>query len=285
MNAKTFNSTTKNFKPNTEKPYGAKHKRKNHGTLEWSVKTVNCCTGCSHDCLYCYAKGMAVRFKQVTSEQWSLERIRPADVSKRHKKYDGQVMFPSSHDITPGNIDACMEVLKNLLDVGNQVLVVSKPHLGCIKAICQMLGSFKEQILFRFTIGACDDRILSFWEPNAPAYYERKAAFKYAYNAGFQTSVSVEPMLDSANIDTLIGELLPYVTHSIWIGTMNHLGRFRKGSDMVLRQAIEKIRRGQTDSIIKSIYRRYKNNPLMKWKKEIKKIVGIPLAPKSGMDI
>jgi hypothetical protein len=66
---------------------------------------------------------------------------------------------------------------------------------------------------------------------------------------------------------------------------MNHLGPFRKGSDMVLRQAIEIIRRGQTDSIIKSIYRRYKDNPLIRWKKEIKKIVGIPLAEKPGMDI
>ena len=37
---------------------------KTHGTQEWSVKTVNCCTGCSHDCRYCYAKGMAVRFRQ-----------------------------------------------------------------------------------------------------------------------------------------------------------------------------------------------------------------------------
>ena len=66
---------------------------------------------------------------------------------------------------------------------------------------------------------------------------------------------------------------------------MNHLGRFGKGSDMVLQQAIEKIRRGQTGSIIKSIYRRYKDNPLIKWKAEIKKVVGIPLAEKPGMDI
>ena len=143
----------------------------------------------------------------------------------------------------------------------------------------------REQILFRFTIGACDDGILSYWEPNAPCYDERKECLIYAHKARFRTSVSVEPMLDSANIDTLIDELLPYVTHSIWIGTMNHLGRLGKGTDMVLQQAIEKIKRGQTDSIIKSIYRRYKDNPLIKWKKEIKKIIGIPLVEKPGMDI
>ena len=150
------------------------HKIKNHGTQEWSVKTINCCTGCSHDCRYCYAKGMAVRFKQVTESQWPLERIRPKDVTMPHKKYDGQVMFPSSHDITPNNLDACLTVLKNLLDAGNRVLVVSKPHLVCIKEICERFESFKKRILFRFTIGACDDRILSYWEPNAPVYDERK---------------------------------------------------------------------------------------------------------------
>ncbi len=66
---------------------------------------------------------------------------------------------------------------------------------------------------------------------------------------------------------------------------MNHLGRLRKGSDMVLRQAIDAIRHGQTDSIIRAIYERHKDNPKIKWKAEIKKVLGIPLADKPGMDI
>ena len=258
---------------------------KTHGTQEWSVKTVNCCTGCSHDCRYCYAKGMAIRFKQVTASQWPLERIRKNDVIRRHKKYDGQVMFPSSHDITPSNLDACLTVLKNLLDAGNRVLVVSKPHLDCITAICERFKAFKEQILFRFTIGACDDGILLYWEPNATAYDERKTSLIHAYESGFQTSVSVEPMLDAANIDTLVSELMPYVTNAIWIGKMNHLGRFGKNADPVMQRAIEKIRSEQNDSAIKSIYDRNRDNPIIKWKKEIKKVVGIPLADRNGLDM
>jgi DNA repair photolyase len=228
---------------------------------------------------------MAVRFKQVTADQWPHERIRPKDVSKIHKKYDGQVMFPSSHDITPNNLNACLTVMNNLLVAGNRVLVVSKPHFECIKAICEMFRSFKQQILFRFSIGACDNRILSYWEPNAPSYNERKQCLTYAHQAGFQTSVSVEPMLDSANIDTLIGELLPYVIHSIWIGKMNHLGRFKKGTNIVLKQANNRIRQGQMDIIIKQIYERYKTNPLIRWKKEIKIVVGIPVSKINGLDI
>ena len=262
-----------------------KGKRNNHGTSEWSVKTVNCCTGCSHDCLYCYAKEGFIRRKQITANQWPLERIRQHDVKKRHNNYGGQVMFPSSHDITPTNLEACLTVLKNLLDAGNKVLVVSKPHLEGIEKICDAFMSYRGQILFRFTIGACDDTILSYWEPNAPAYDERKNCLVYAYMTGFQTSVSVEPMLDSENIDMLIEDLMPYVSDSIWIGTMNHTGRFGKNANPVLQQAIEKIRKGQTNSIIKAIYQRHKNNPMIKWKAEIKKIVGIPLPKKPGMDI
>ena len=93
-----------------EKAAKGKLERVNHGTQEWSVKTVNCCTGCSHDCRYCYAKGMALRFNQITEGEWPLERIREKDVIKRQKKYNGQVMFPSSHDITPNNLKACLTV-------------------------------------------------------------------------------------------------------------------------------------------------------------------------------
>jgi DNA repair photolyase len=228
---------------------------------------------------------MAVRFRQVTESQWHLERVRPGDVTKPQKRYDGQVMFPSSHDITPNNLDACLTVLGNLLHAGNRVLVVSKPHLECIRAICERFKAFKAKILFRFTIGACDDRILSYWEPNAPNYDERKASLIYAFESGFQTSVSVEPMLDAPNIDTLVSELQPYVTNAIWIGKMNHLGRFGKNGDAVLRKEINRIKNGQTDAAIKSIYSRHRDNPLIKWKKEIKRVVGIPLAKKSGMDM
>jgi hypothetical protein len=54
---------------------------------------------------------------------------------------------------------------------------------------------------------------------------------------------------------------------------------------MVLRQAIKKIKRGQTDAIIKAIYQRHKDNPLIKWKKEIKRVVGIPIPKQNGLDI
>jgi hypothetical protein len=214
-------------------------------------------------------------------------------------------MFPSSHDITPGNLDACMIVLENLLAAGNDVLIVSKPHLDGIRKVCNAFGHYSDQfrmvrhqdqsgifsdyrlfrIVFRITIGAADDRILKFWEPNAPTYEERKAALKYAFDAGFETSVSAEPMFDSQNIDLLVSDLMPYITDSFWIGEMNHISRFSKYADTRIQKELKRIQAGQTPSALWDIYNRYKDNPMIKWKNGIKKIVGLPMATMPGLDI
>ena len=256
---------------------------KSSGTKEWAVRSVNCCSGCSHDCRYCYAREMAVRYGQLNREQWKEERIRWKDVRKKYGHIEGTVMFPSSHDITPHNLLACLIVLRKLFDAENRVLIVSKPHLECIAAICRAFEKYKDQILFRFTIGATDNRILSFWEPNAPTYEERKETLKHAFQKGFETSVSVEPMLDSDHIEDLVNDLIPYVTDAVWIGLMNHLNGITV-KDEAVKIELQRIRDGQTEEKIMAIYQRLRGNAKIKWKSHVKKIVGIPLAEKSGMD-
>jgi len=261
-------------------------KKKNYGTRQWADYTVNYCSGCSNNCRYCYAKARAVNwFKQLTAAQWPAERIRMHDVQKKRKREIGRGMIPSTHDITPNNLGAGITVIDNLLEAGNSLLIVSKPHLDCIKAICENfihyrdlfemdeIGNRQYRVIFRFSIGACDDRLLSYWEPNAPNYDERKASLEYAYDAGFQTGVSAEPMLDAYHIDDLIDDLSPYVTDSIWIGKMNHFGYIAKNADATLKKAINDIKHGQSDANIKSIYQRHRSNPLIQWKDSILDVV------------
>ncbi len=183
-------------------------------------------------------------------------------------------MFPSSHDITPDNLDAALVVLGKLLRAGNRVLVVSKPHLEVIRAICDQFGDYRKSILFRFTITATSNEILAFWEPGAPTYEERREALAYAFDAGFDTSVSVEPMLDTSNIDQLVADLTPRVSHSIWIGKMNYLGRIKVDGPEVEAE-LERIRAGQTDEHICTIYNRYCYNRAIDWKNSIKDVVGL----------
>ena len=254
------------------------------GTREWASHNVNICNGCSHDCRYCYARSMAVRFKRRTAETWHLEEVDQEKMSKSYRKRNGTIMFPTTHDITPNILDPCLCVLEKILVAGNRVLIVSKPHLECIKAIIYRFLNFRDQILFRFTIGAFDSGILKFWEPGAPIYQERWESLKYAFSTGFQTSVSIEPMLDPKFIWLLVDDLERFVTNSIWIGKMNQIRVRVKPDGAETEQAIKQIEAGQTDDRIREIYGMLKDHPLVKWKDSIKQVMGLELAEVPGLD-
>jgi len=194
------------------------------GTKEWADTNVNCYFGCSNDCRYCYAKKMAIRFKRKTENNWKIMIPNEKVITKNFKKRQGRIMFPSSHDITPKSLDNCIIVLKRLLKAGNEVLITTKPNYSCIKKICDSITDYISLIQFRFTITSLNNELLKFWEPNAPSYEERFESLKYAYHAGFKTSVSIEPFLDKNPIP-LIRQLSPYVSESIWLGKMNYIRR------------------------------------------------------------
>lgn len=256
------------------------------GTYEWAVENANFISGCAHNCKYCYSKEMAIRFKRKTSKNWEKEQINSAQLIKKVKKVDGLIMYPSSHDITPINLQYSITFLQKLLESGNRVLIVSKPHMIVIKEICETFSKFKEHILFRFTIGSNNSNVLKFWEPNAPSYEERMNCLKYAYEHGFSTSISCEPMLDS-NIEQLVLELDPYVTDSIWIGKANFLLRRLKMNGITDIDNITKANElisSQSDSKIKTLYNNLSTNQKIKWKESIKKIVQIEISTIKGLD-
>ena len=181
-----------------------------------SKKRVSFQTGCEYDCLYCYAKGYA-----RGNGEWHKPKIRMKDVNRRYSNYGEVLMFPSSHDITLNNRRYAYGVLSKLLGAGNQVLIVTKPTLKIIQEICGSVGHYRDQILFIFTITSLYDSDLKKWEPGAPNFQERFDSLKHAYEQGFNTSVSIEPML-SDNTVALSHRVLPYITDKIWIGKMHH---------------------------------------------------------------
>ncbi len=265
---------------------GEELKKPVRGTAEWAVATVDCGLGCPHGCRYCYARAKQVdRLLLVSAADWPTFRIDDGAVQRRYPLYPGQVMFPAHHDIVPENLAACRTVLINLLAVGNRVLVVSKPHRHCIEALCRELQRFRRQILFRFTITARDDGILSFWEPQAPGYAERRASLALAFNQGFATSVSVEPMLDSDDVVAMVHDLLPVVSHSIWIGRMNRIGERVLCDSPEMTREIERIERQQDDARIWEIYRQLRDLPAIRWKESIKTVVGLAPAAEPGLDL
>ena len=256
------------------------------GTTEWAISNVNYLNGCHNDCKYCYSKEMAIRFKRKTPDTWKDEEIKWALFNKKVKYCEGHIMFPSTHDITPEHLDLAINYLQKMMESGNKVLIVSKPSYYCIKTICDNFSEYKENILFRFTIGSANPKTLKFWEPNAPDYNERKKALVYAFEAGYQTSLSCEPMLDD-KIDDVIDDLSQYVTDAIWLGKMNFvIRRLRINGhlDAENQMAAEQLLEWQNDAAIMKLYNRYKDNPQIKWKESIKKVVGLKVSTRKGED-
>ena len=104
------------------------------------------------------------------------------------------------------------------------------------------------------------------------------------FHHGFDTSVSVEPMLDSDNIVQLFDMLEPFVTDAVWIGKMN---KIRQRVDILTEEDeahVERIEAGQTDDRIEGIYKALKDRSKVKWKESIKEIMGLPLATEAGTD-
>ncbi len=250
------------------------NRKRTSGTKEWADFNVNCISGCANDCRYCYAKMMAKRFHRATEETWKNMVIREDFLTKKFRKYPGRVMFPSSHDIVdiPKVKEACLTVLKNLLDADNDVLVTMKPSLNVTKDIVTRFEEFKETMQFRFTITSNNNSILSFWEPNAPSYEERLESLILAYKEGYKTSVSVEPFLDDDPVP-LIKDLSPFITESIWIGPMNHMPRKNIQSKDV--PEYDRIRQAKHMDNLQRIHDELINVPNIRFKDSMKFKLGL----------
>ena len=265
------------------------------GTKEWSVKSINCWLGCEHRCRYCYARANALRFGKIKSAgEWGTTyNRRSAAGGNINRRYDGPVMFPTTHDITPATLDACLPILRALLAKGNEILIVSKPAAAVIQRLCDRLpltagtgpnmaaDRLRELVQFRFTIGSLDAAESAYWEPFAPPPAERLYCLAYARYHGFRTSVSAEPLL-TADVGRLIDAVDPYVTGTIWIGAMNRIRqRVIEGTD---EEEIERIERLQTPKAIRSIYEVLKDHPKIRWKESYKESLGLDRPDRPGLD-
>ena len=104
-------------------------------------------------------------------------------------------------------------------------------------------------------------------------YEERKDCLKYAFEQGFRTSVSMEPMLDRPHVEQLIDNLRPFVNVDIWLGTMNHLEIIKKWADEKLMTEIAKIEAGQSPESLTALFNTFKDDSLVKWKTDALEVI------------
>ena len=132
-----------------------------------------------------------------------------------------------------------------------------------------------------------NNRILKFWEPNAPSFEERFKSLKHAYKKGFQASVSCEPYLDN-KVEETYRKLRPFISESFWIGqcsSMTHYVSINTKRNPVAYIRAEKLMRTlYTDEFVKYLYSRLGREPLVRWKGGCKKILGLRRSTRPGLN-
>ena len=297
----------------TEEPSKAKT-----GTREWSEHSINCCVGCSHNCVYCYARLDARRFGRIKrASDWGHERPVSIEVASTATvygtRYPGVVMFPTCHDITPGNKEVCLIVLGRLLRAGNRVLVVTKPHLAIMPEIVNVANAAiwdagecaTGQRYYDDTVGrsfsasvprssievrcsvTCDDSVRRIWEPGTPSLGERIECLKFLKASGIATSVSIEPNLQPERVHRIVNLVGPFTTGEIWVGKCNKVRErtkwafdpmhgLRKTDQLTLRAGSSWLDRCQTDETVTIVVRRLESGPFaekIRWKHSYRDVI------------
>jgi DNA repair photolyase len=253
------------------------------GTKEWSDISRNCGTGCANGCIYCYAAWTAIyRYKRVKPGTWTEERINMAKAMKKEpygRNPNQVVMYPTQHDITKAYYDVSIHKVQYLLDVGYKVLIVTKPSFKLFTSFCEHFKEYKDRILYRISLTSLDPNAAKLYEPGAPAPEERLACLKWAFKYGYQTSLSVEPMLPSKEFTYrrmgmyIYQTVAEFVTDTIWYGTMNHVHSRIENITPAWQKEIEDF---QAPGEVIQLYRSYhpaENALKIRWKDSVKKII------------
>jgi len=260
-----------------EEKYMFDKERSGSGTREWSDFSFNIGRGCANNCLYCYARADAMRYGMIkNTSDWPAESLLKNAHLKSYPKKNGVIMFPTTHDITPFYLPDFIRVASMLLEKGNHLLITSKCSTGAMSLMAAAFLQYRELVLFRVTIGSLDEGDCAFWEPGAPLPAERIEALRTAREAGYETSVSIEPMLAGRDETiSVIQQVYPLVSETIWVGKMN---KVRSRVAMSLPEnaaAVEGIEVLQCDGQILRLVEDVRRFGMYKvrWKESIKAII------------
>ena len=190
--------------------------------------SLNCYTGCTHACVYCYARFMQ-RF-HPHDEPWGAfvdVKVNAVEVLKRQlrRAKPGTVFMSSACDGWQP-IEAewrltrrCCELL---LEHGFQVHVLTKSAL-----VLRDLDVFAgHPARIGITLTTLDERLRELWEPGTASVQERLAVIEAAKDAGLQTSVMFGPLLpflsdSQAAIDALLEQAADVGVDRIWVDARN----------------------------------------------------------------
>lgn len=235
--------------------------------------------GCEYLCRYCFNLSLCVFGRGFDPADLDVTVIDREKLNALIDREGDTVIYPNTHDITPKHLESHLLFIGKLLAVYPKVTVISKPNLVCIRAICEAFPEQKDKLTFLFTIGTVDDKNREFWEPHAPSIPERVECLKLAHELGFKTSVISEPLLDETP-DGILDLVKPYVSDVIWIGKGKMMAQrvsCNGHKDPESKARVKQLEAWHSKAKLEVIYQRLKDDPQIRWKETIQKILGLQL--------
>lgn len=207
---------------------------------EYAEWALNYYKGCSHSCAYCFAAGMAARFKQCASradfhnnvtvkKTFSLAKLEREAKAKAHMIQSRVLLSFTSDPYQPCEGDYMLTALSviTLHEHGIPVQILTKnPELAY--KYDKHLYDQRDAIAATLTYPRASSALSELWEPNAPPPSSRYAGLELFHDAGIPTWASLEPVIDPASSLAIIDETNRFVDH-YKVGTINHVNELPEG--------------------------------------------------------
>lgn len=211
--------------------------------------SLNCYTGCTHACVYCYARFMQ-RF-HPHPEAWGEfvdVKVNAVEVLKRQlrRAEPGEVFVSSACDgWQPIEAECrltrrCCELL---LDFGFQVNVLTKSAL-----VLRDLDVFAgRRARIGTTVTTLEERLRTLWEPGGSSVGERFRIVEEARRAGLETAIMFGPLLPflsdgPASIAAMLERAGDLGIGTIWVDALNPRPRVWPAVAQLLNRRFPELR-------------------------------------------
>ncbi len=156
--------------------------------------SLNPYTGCSHNCVYCYASSYIKNFFNPRPKRNLIEKLK-----REAKKLNGQIISISNSSDPYQHLEEklkltrkCLEILKNY---NCKIQIITKSNL-----VLRDIDILKEMnAMVSITITTINNEIAKKLEPNAPKPNERIDAVKELIENKIPVSVRIDPIIPFLN--------------------------------------------------------------------------------------
>jgi DNA repair photolyase len=213
--------------------------------------SLNCYTGCTHACVYCYARYMQ-RF-HPHDEPWGRfvdVKVNAVEILKRQlqRAAPGEVFVSSACDgwqPVEAQYRLTRRCCELLLEYGFEVHALTKSRL--VLRDLDIFAGRKAQV--GVTITTLDERLRQLWEPHTAGVEERFGVIAAAREAGVGTAIMFGPLLPFLSdseiaMEALLRRAADARVEQIWVDALNPRPRVWPAVAELLREKFPELLEG-----------------------------------------